>query len=172
MKTSTDIRLILPLVVAVAHLTATPMLAAEVLLNDSFEHGGDAPDGWIQGGAVAGVSYIYDSKVASSGKCSLSLQKSANRFFPIAQWTREIPLDRDIKQLHVACDARATRVTKAIVDLQFFDAHGNPLGHEWAVFIGQKQSSDRPVTHDGLEPRDFDWHRRLVDSLVKDALGS
>ena len=76
------------------HLTPaaeTPTPAAEYILKESFESGKKSPTGWREGARVPGVEYVWSDTFASHGKRSLSLKKTENRFFPIAQWLRTLP---------------------------------------------------------------------------------
>lgn len=124
---------------------------ASVLLQDGFETGAAAPKGWKQGAAIPGVKYHYDKRVAKSGKRSLSLQKSANRYFPIAQWGRVLPLKGDYQAIQVTVQVRASKATKAIVDVIFLDEQENMNSHQWACYIGSKQADDPPADHDWKE---------------------
>ena len=120
----------------------------DALTIDSFEKGMDAPEGWEQGADVDGVTYSYDQNVGSEGKRSLGLQKSANRYFPIADWSRTFKHESDKPAINVAAKVKANKATKAVIDVQFLDAQGEMLGHEWAAYIGQKKPTDRVATHD------------------------
>ncbi len=120
----------------------------EVLLKDSFETGTTAPEGWQSGFEVPGVRYVYDKGRGKTGDRSLSLQKSARRYFPIAQWYRLLPYQGEKQNLQVQCEVRAEQVTKAIIDAQFLDENKKSLGHQWISYIGAKQSGDAPVSHD------------------------
>lgn len=60
-----------------------------IILKDSFEKGTDVPEGWEKGSNVEGVEYIWDKNIASEGMASLCLKKTTNKYFPIAQWTKE-----------------------------------------------------------------------------------
>jgi hypothetical protein len=42
---------------------------------------------------------------------------------------------------------KAKKMTKAILDVQFID-RANEQTHQWAAYIGAKESGDPPVTHD------------------------
>jgi predicted esterase len=134
-------------------LTSTGPLAAQeaagdLLASDSFEQGTKAPDGWKEGTAVPGVKYVYDRKLGSEGERSLGLDKTVNRYFPIAGWSRVFEHRGDKPALKVAAKVKAARAAKAIVDVQFLDAKGAGIKHEWAAYIGQKESGDPPATHD------------------------
>lgn len=115
---------------------------------DSFENGADAPEGWKQGAPVRGVKYVYDKMIASDGKRSLSLQKTENRFFPIAEWSRRFKHSTGNASLQVSAKVKAAKASKAIIDVQFLDAGGQVSNHEWAVYIGQKEDNDPVATHD------------------------
>jgi hypothetical protein len=119
-----------------------------VLITDSFEMGTNAPDGWQQGAEVEGVKYLYERDAGSEGKRSISLQKSANRYFPIAQWSRRFKHTSDKTGLKVATKIRAIKATKAVVDVLFLDESGKWIKHEWVSYIGQKKPSDPLATHD------------------------
>ena len=122
--------------------------AKEILVDESFETGSKAPDGWQQGGAVPGVKYVYDQKVASKGERSLSLQKSEKRYFPIAAWSRRFPHEGRRPALQVAAQVKAVKVTKAVIDVQFLNAGEELLQHDWVVYVGQKKPTDKVATHD------------------------
>ena len=96
---------------------------------------------------MPGVKYVYDRRVAADGKRSLSLQKSANRYFPIAGWFKAVDYDGQHRALKMAVKVKASKVTKAIVDAQFYDANGQMLNHEWLAYIGQKEDNDPIATH-------------------------
>ncbi|QDT88441.1 Phospholipase/Carboxylesterase [Gimesia algae] len=120
----------------------------EVLLKDSFEAGTKAPEDWQSGFNVPGVRYVYDKGRGKSGDRSLSLQKSARRYFPIAQWYRLLPYSGEKQQLQAQCEVRAEQATKAIIDALFLDENQKSLGHQWLCYIGSKQADDPPANHD------------------------
>lgn len=129
------------------------VFAAEdnVLFNDSFEQGESAPDGWKQGANIPGVKYVYDKQRGKTGERSLSLQKSANRYFPIAQWVRVVPHAGKAPALRVTGQVRAEQAFKAIIDVQFLKQNGEGISHEWVSYIGAKEAGDPAVTHDWKE---------------------
>ena len=131
----------------VVPLTAEDSTPA-IPFTDSFENGMDAPDGWKQGAPVRGVKYVYERNIASDGKRSLSLQKTENRFFPIAEWSRRLKHSGDNSSLQVSARIKVVKAAKAIIDVQFLDAKGEISKHEWAVYIGQKEDNDPVATHD------------------------
>ncbi len=111
--------------------------------HDDFEQAG----AWQRGARVEGVEYIWDSKHAHQGQASAALKKTANRYFPVAQWQRAIPCSGPAT-LDVSAWIKAEEARKATVDLQFLDAAGKGLGHQWAVYIGAREPSDPPANHD------------------------
>jgi RNA polymerase sigma-70 factor (ECF subfamily) len=122
-----------------------------LLTNGGVEEGeGDAPKAWTTGaippgGTVPGVDYTW-SRIGHSGKASLSLKKTAQRFFPIAQWSQKVDHHGDSPRLKVSAWIKADRVTKAILDAQFLDSKGE-WSHAWVSYIGPKEPATRPVTH-------------------------
>lgn len=123
----------------------------QILLEDGFEEGERAPEGWKQGDTVPGVRYAWDRKEASEGSRSLSLRKRAKRYFPIAQWSRTLPHDGDSESLAVSVQVKADGATKAVVDIAFLNDQNGWLSHEWAAYIGAKQAGDPPANHDWRE---------------------
>jgi RNA polymerase sigma-70 factor (ECF subfamily) len=121
-------------------------MTSDVLLRDDFEQ----PKEWKRGAPVEGVEYLWDQSQAYQGKASLSLKKTANRYFPIAQWWRAVPCS-GATALSVSVWVKAQEARKATFDLQFHDATGKMLGHEWAAYIGPKETSGPAVTHDWKE---------------------
>ncbi len=127
---------------------APPAATQGIPLADSFESGRDAPEGWWRGARIPGVQYIWDRQTASDGQSSLCLKKTAQRFFPIAQWRRAVPHEPGRGRLRVSAQVKAQRAAKAIIDVQFLDSAGQSAGHEWAVYIGAKGAGDPPADHD------------------------
>lgn len=125
--------------------------AQSVIFSDSFETGTTAPEHWQKGAKVDGVQYIWDKYAGNSGKSSLCLKKTANRYFPIAQWTRKIEHTSGAKELEVAAMVRAKKASKAIIDALFLDAEGEWIKHEWVSYIGAKEAGDTPVNHNWKE---------------------
>ena len=121
------------------------------MTNGGFERGrsrnGRAPAAWKKGAAIAGVQYLWDRDVAHQGHASLHLKKTAQRYFPIAQWSQEVKHQGKATRLKVVAFVKAQKTTKAILDVQFLDRSGK-WSHKWAVYIGAKESGDPPVTHD------------------------
>jgi RNA polymerase sigma factor (sigma-70 family) len=123
--------------------------APSILANGGFEEGNaknPSPDGWQRGAKLAGVEYHWDRDVAHQGKASLHLRKTAQRYFPIAQWFQEVRRTGTTSRLKVTAFVKAKNVTKAILDVQFADQNGAD-SHKWAVYVGAKENGDPPVTH-------------------------
>jgi predicted esterase len=121
---------------------------ATVILRDSFEKGQAAPADWQQGGDVPGVQYEWSDGVASDGKRSLSLEKTENRFFPIAQWSRTVPLKGQGGNVEVSVKVKAAGAQKAIVDVTFLSVRGTPMSHKWLAYIGAEEEGDPAANHD------------------------
>jgi RNA polymerase sigma factor (sigma-70 family) len=127
-----------------------------LLTNGGVEEGRDAPTAWRRGAAVPGVQYLWDRKVAHGGRASLALKKTAARYFPIAQWSQEVPHSGRAIRLKVGAWVKADKVTKAILDAQFYDEAGE-MTHQWAAYIGAKEPNDPPATHP------WKWYEETVD---------
>lgn len=127
------------------------LLKRGILLSDGFEQGDKRPRGWMQGAAVPGVTYVWDKETASEGKRSLSLMKSANRYFPIAQWERTLRHTGKHSGLKLSVQVKAAAASKAIVDVAFIDKAGKWIRHDWVSYIGAKQAGAPPVSHDWKE---------------------
>ena len=122
--------------------------AGNILKNSSIETGDKVPNDWQQGAAIEGVTYSWDKKVAFEGTASLSIEKTAQRYFPIAQWSQTVDRRGDEPALLVSAQIKAKNMTKAILDVAFLDDHGNWLSHQWAAFIGIQEQGEPPANHD------------------------
>ena len=146
-------RVIYALCLAVAGFTGPlALVAADVpvaFLNPGMEEGTGKPAAWAQGPPVAGVQFLWDQQIAHGGKASLCLKKTAQRYFPIAQWSQSVPVESSSvpRKLRVRCWVKADTVTKAIIDINY-QGEGQRPGHSWAVYLGQKQDTDPVLTHD------------------------
>jgi RNA polymerase sigma-70 factor (ECF subfamily) len=125
--------------------------AENILQNSGFEEGDQAPAHWSQGAEIEGVEYIWDKETGKQGKASLCLHKTAERYFPIAQWYQIVDRTGDKPALRVVGQVKAENVTKAIIDVIFLDDDGEMIGHKWAAYIGAKQAGDAPANHDWKE---------------------
>ena len=120
-----------------------------ILVNGGFEHSdavGRSPTNWTKGAAIPGVQYLWDRANAHQGRASLHLKKTAQRYFPIAQWFQEVKRQGKSPSLEVVAFVKAQKMTKAILDVQFEDRKGEST-HKWAVYIGAKENGDPPLTH-------------------------
>jgi RNA polymerase sigma-70 factor (ECF subfamily) len=130
-----------------------------ILANGGFERGdprGPSPDSWVTGADLAGVEYHWDRAVAHRGRASLHLRKTAQRYFPIAQWYQEVKRAGKAPRLKVGAYVKAEKMTKAILDVQLVDRGGEGT-HHWAAYIGAKRAGDPPVTHA------WKWYEGVVD---------
>jgi len=128
-----------------------PAKAADVvpnlLHNGSVEDGDKLPAHWKQGAQVEGVEFIWDRMNGQTGKSSLGFSKTAQRYFPIAQWFQEVEWKGGGSLLHVSAQVKAENLTKAILDVQFLDDAGTWVGHKWVSYIGEEDDGP-PLTHD------------------------
>src|SRR2546428_12944829 len=94
---------------------ASAAAAENILRNAGFEEGGQSPAHWSQGAEIDGVQYVWDKETGQKGKASLCLHKTAQRYFPIAQWYQVVDRKSDKPALRVAAQVKAEGVTKAIL---------------------------------------------------------
>jgi hypothetical protein len=127
--------------------------AENLLLNAGFEEGEKSPAEWTRGAEIDGVEYLWDKDHGQKGKASLCLNKSANRYFPIAQWYQIVERKAGSRELQVSAQVKAEHASKAIIDVIFLDADSKFISHEWASYIGAKEAKDPPATHDWKEYR-------------------
>lgn len=146
----------IPLSVCMLALAPAPQEPKNLLANASFEEGGKAPKGWEKGAPVPGVEYLLDAKVASDGKKSLSLKKTVERYFPIAEWEQELAHDGQARKLHFGALVKAEQARKAILDVQFED-RGGQWTHEWAAYVGARAAEDPPADHEWM------WYSGVVE---------
>ncbi|MGO9113180.1 MAG: hypothetical protein ACLP9L_28435, partial [Thermoguttaceae bacterium] len=121
--------------------------AENILSNPGAEKGDDYPDDWEQGPQIDGVKYLWDKSVAFEGKASLCIVKTANRYFPIAQWSQTVDRKGDLPLLEVSAQVKAAKMFKAVLDVVFLDKDGQPVSHHWAAYIGSKKQGDPPANH-------------------------
>jgi hypothetical protein len=119
-----------------------------ILKNSGVEAGGEAPEAWEQGAAIDGVAYSWDKAAAFEGKASLRIEKTANRYFPIAQWSQTVDRTGSSSALAVSAQVKAEKMTKAILDVIFLDKDGQWISHQWASYIGSKKNGQPPANHD------------------------
>ena len=130
--------------------SATPAItkAQNILKTPGVETGDKAPQAWQQGAAIEGVTYSRDKKVAFEGTASLCIEKTAQRYFPIAQWSQTVDRQGDWPALRVSARVKAENMTKAILDVAFLNEQGDWISHQWAAFIGIKEEGQPPANHD------------------------
>ncbi|MCI0674595.1 MAG: hypothetical protein L0Y42_02335 [Phycisphaerales bacterium] len=114
--------------------------------NCGFEVGDEKPEGWKPGAVVPGVDYIWERKLGRTGTSSLCLRKTAERLFPIAQWSQSIARTGELSHLRVDCWVKAQKAQKAIIDVQF-ESEAGEWSHKWASYIGAKNAGDPPADH-------------------------
>ena len=127
-----------------------PKEPKSILSNGGFEKGDTKAlvlDAWKKGAKLTGVEYHWDRNVAHQGRASLHLRKTAQRYFPIAQWFQEVKRTGAKPRLKLTAFVKAKKMTKAILDVQFAGGDGNQT-HRWAAYVGAKQNDDPPATHD------------------------
>ncbi len=118
-----------------------------ILANPGAEKGDDDPEGWEQGQEIEGVKYSWDKKVAFEGKASLSIAKTAKRYFPIAQWSQTVSRAGDLPVVEVSAQVKAQKMTKAVLDVIFLDKNDQSISHQWAAYVGSKANGDPPASH-------------------------
>jgi RNA polymerase sigma-70 factor (ECF subfamily) len=122
-----------------------------ILKNPGMEEGEKSPAHWTQGAEVEGVEYIWDKKNGYKSKASLCLHKTANRYFPVAQWSQTVDRTGDRPEIRVNAQVKAEKVTKATLDLIFLDDKDEWISHEWAAYVGAKNAGDPPADHEWKE---------------------
>jgi len=50
--------------------------------------------------------------------------------------------------LEVSAQVKAQKLTKAVLDVIFYDKQGQAISHKWAAYIGAQQPADPPANHD------------------------
>jgi RNA polymerase sigma-70 factor (ECF subfamily) len=125
--------------------------AENILQNGGFEEGDKTPEHWSQGADIDGVQYTWDKENGKQGRASVCLHKTAQRYFPIAQWYQVVDRKGDKPALRVTAQVKAERVTKAILDVIFLDEKEEWIEHRWVAYIGAKDPKDPPLSHDWKE---------------------
>ncbi len=122
---------------------------ANLVANWSFEESDDEdPASWQKGAAVDGVEYLWLKGDAQHGNRSVGFQKTAKRFFPIAEWVQQLPKPpAGARHAEFVASVKAKNVAKSVIDFQFETISGNS-SHAWAQYIGAQEPGDAPVTHD------------------------
>ena len=135
-----------------SHLISTKipgvLLDGNILTNSGAEHGGKTPDAWKHEAAIPGVKYSWDKNIAFEGEASLFIEKTAQRYFPIASWSQTVPRKGNAPALELSAQVKAEKMTKAVLDVVFLDKNGKWISHKWAAYIGSKKQGQPPATHD------------------------
>lgn len=116
-----------------------------------MEQGDAVPLGWEKGAAVPGVEYVWDKAVGHDSQASLCLHKTAQRYFPIAQWHQTVAREGGGRAIQVSAQVKAEEATKATIDVVFLDDNGEWISHEWVSYIGAEDDDDPPANHDWTE---------------------
>ncbi len=132
----------------VAGGSAKVAAGAMLFATETFELDGGTIQSWQPGPAVDGVEFLWDRATGYRSRASYCLKKTAQRYFPIAQYSRTIDHTGGAGKLSVEAQVKADKATKAVIDVQFLDAAGATLSHEWAAYIGAKNAGDPPADHD------------------------
>ena len=135
---------------------ASPKVAAGPLANTGAEEGRYKPAAWSQGAVIPNVEYIWDNSVSRTGKRSLCIVKTEQRYFPIARWNQEVPYDGKARQLRFGAWIKAESAYKAVLDAEFYSERGEGR-HQWAAYIGAKEFGDPPANHG------WKWYSGVVD---------
>ena len=130
-----------------------PASPPNLLQNAGFEEGTETPTAWSEGAKIDGVNYLWDRDKgnARQGNASLALHKTAQRFFPIAQWSQEVDRPKDAQALQVSAQVKAEGVTKAIIDVVFLNEKDEWIKHEWVASITPPKPTVPALTHDWKE---------------------
>lgn len=115
--------------------------------NPGFEKGEKAVAGWEEGAGIDGVKYKWDRKIGHESSSSLCIRKTANRYFPTAQWNQTVTNSGKTSKLELSAWVKADKMHKAILDVAFVDKQGK-WSHQWAAFIGVRRNGDKPADHD------------------------
>lgn len=138
-------------------VTARADEPVNLLKNPSMEEaskgddGKDQPVAWTAGDTVPGVTYDWSKASGVKKSGALHIKKTANTFFPIAQWSQTFDHDGKSPALQVSTLVKAKNAKKAILDVVFLNEQGEWISHEWVAYIGQKEPRNKPATHDFKE---------------------
>ncbi len=118
---------------------------ANLLQNPSFE---DGPNGWGTGTNPETVEYKIGDKGGTNLTRAAIIHKTADKYFPIAEWTQPIEYDGKSPVIQLMATVKTKDATKAILDVLFLDDKGEWIKHEWAAYIGDQSAEPKPLTHD------------------------
>lgn len=115
------------------------------LKNASFEQGNEVVSSWQTGQRISGVRYVWDHSTAHTGSSSIAIFKTADRYFPIAEWSQTIPYDGKAKKIGVWAWVKTDKSFKTVLDVQFLTPEGVE-SHAWVAYIGAEEDGNPPVT--------------------------
>lgn len=121
---------------------------ANLLKNPSFE---DGPGGWGTGANPESVEYTVSDKGGVNETQAARIHKTANKYFPIAEWTQRIEYDGQSPAIELSAQVKTKDARKAILDVLFLDDKDEWIKHEWAAYIGDQSDDPQPLTHDFKE---------------------
>lgn len=125
-----------------------PAVAANLLKNADMESGKDQPDAWARNDAVPGVEYAWDRSVGhGTSQSSLRLRKTAENYFPVAEWYQELACAGRPAKLDVSAFFKVEALTKAVLDVQFIDSK-DQWSHKWVAYAGAPSTEGSRLTHD------------------------
>ncbi|HLK16935.1 MAG TPA: M56 family metallopeptidase [Fimbriimonadaceae bacterium] len=123
-----------------------PTGSAGVLADAGFEAGSAKPEAWSTGAEINGVAYLWDRSVSHSGGSSISITKSVNRYFPIAQWSQTFARTGSLPAVEFSGWVKAENAGKGVLDVQFRNADGVVFAHHWVAYFGALRFDDPGAT--------------------------
>jgi hypothetical protein len=124
--------------------------ATLALKNPSFEQGDKSPDGWITNAQFPGAEYLWDKTKGYKSKSSVGVKRTDDKLFPIAMWSQTVPNTGKTSKLKVSVWVKTDQAYKAAFDVGFVPAEGDGT-HVMVAYIGPKEKTDPPATHDWKE---------------------
>jgi hypothetical protein len=118
---------------------------ANLLKNPSFE---DGPNGWGTGATPETVEYTVSDKGGVNETQAARIHKTANKYFPIAEWTQRVEYDGQSPAIEFSAQVKTKDARKAILDVLFLDDKEEWIKHEWAAYIGDQSDDPQPLSHD------------------------
>ena len=121
---------------------------ANLLKNPSFE---GRPNQWGTGANPETVEYTVSDKGGVNESQAARIHKTADVYFPIAEWTQRIEYDGRSPAIELSAMVKTKDATKAVLDVLFLDDKDAWIKHEWAAYIGEPSDDPQPLTHDFKE---------------------
>jgi len=133
-----------------ASAAAPAWVRHNILKNSDVEAGDGTPNDWQQGPPVQGVTYSWckTKSAAFTGYASLYIEKTAQSYSPIAQWSQTVDRPANLRSMAVSAQVKAENMTQGMVDVSFLDASGKLISHQCASFIGRMGPQPPRTTHD------------------------